>query len=126
MAPQRDSKHILVVDDEESVREVARVALTRSGARVIEAVDGTAALRYLGTDAGAVTLILLDLTMPGITGEETLRRLRMLNHRHKVVVMSGYSEAATAKRCMNLGAVGFLAKPFEIAELVAAVREHLG
>ena len=63
--------------------------------------------------------------MPGLSGEETLRRLRMLNFRQPVIVMSGYSEKETAQRCAQLGAVDFLPKPFELEVLLAKVQAHL-
>lgn len=71
-------------------------------------------------------MILLDLAMPGLSGEETLRRLRMLNHPHRVLVMSGYSEQETKQRCADLGTVGFIAKPFDLEELLGQVKSLLG
>ncbi|MBI2515713.1 MAG: CHASE domain-containing protein [Opitutae bacterium] len=123
--PGRLQGTVLLIDDEPAVRQVAAAVLTRHGAKVIEAADGAEALSQCRQHAGAIDLILLDLTMPGLSGEETLRRLRLLDHRQKVVVMSGYSETETMRRCSSLGATGFLAKPFEIDALLARVRQHL-
>jgi DNA-binding response OmpR family regulator len=71
--------------------------------------------------AGKIDLVLLDLTMPGIGGEETLRQLRTLSPQLPVVVMSGYSEGETMRRCASLGVSGYLPKPFEIADLLARI-----
>ena len=112
----------LVVDDEESVRSVTTAVLRMHGGTVLEAADGNQALRLCAEHAGKIDLILLDLTMPGLSGEETLRRLRMLNHPHRVLVMSGYSEQETRQRCADLGTVGFLHKPFDLDDLLAKIQ----
>jgi len=72
-----------------------------------------------------INLILLDLTMPGLTGEETLRRLHKINPAVRVIIMSGYSEGETMQRCASVGVAGYLPKPFEIAELVDRLKLHL-
>jgi CheY-like chemotaxis protein len=65
------------------------------------------------------------MTMPGIGGEETLRRMRMLNAAQPVILMSGYSETEAMQRCADLGVVRFIQKPFEIDTLLAATRSFL-
>jgi two-component system, cell cycle sensor histidine kinase and response regulator CckA len=117
---------VLVVDDEEPVREVSREALTALGLTVIEAADGAAALARLQENGHGIRLVLLDLTMPGLPGDETLRRLRQTHPDLPVVVMSGYSEGETMQRCASLGVAGFLPKPFDVAALTARLRPHLG
>ena len=72
-----------------------------------------------------IDLILLDLTMPGLSGEETLRRMRMQDRRQKVILMSGYSENDATRRCAQLGAVAFVHKPFELEQLLAVIRPHV-
>jgi PAS domain S-box-containing protein len=116
---------VLVVDDEESVRDVALRALRSVGLQVIEVGDGQAALLAYRQRAADINLVLLDLTMPGLSGEETLRQLRMVAPTLPVVVMSGYSEAETTRRCASLGVSAYLPKPFELADLVARMRTHL-
>jgi PAS domain S-box-containing protein len=116
---------VLLVDDEHTVRQVAATVLTRHGVRVLQAADGNEALQLCRERTHAFDLILLDLTMPGLSGEETLRQLRVFDQRQKVVVMSGYSEVETMRRCASLGVAGFLAKPFEIDTLLSRVRQHL-
>ncbi|MBI2513762.1 MAG: CHASE domain-containing protein [Opitutae bacterium] len=116
---------VLVVDDEVHVREMTALALQLAGLEVMEAAEGERALQLCREHPEIVDLILLDLTMPGLSGEETLRRLRMQGATQKVILISGYSAADTAKRCAQLGAVAFLQKPFEIAELMAELRKHL-
>jgi len=116
---------VLVVDDEASVRLVAIKALRATGLEVIEAGDGQEALQTYRERAADINLALLDLTMPGLSGEETLRQLRALAPTVPVVIMSGYSEGEIMARCANLGVSGYLAKPFEVSDLVTRLRPHL-
>jgi len=116
---------VLVVDDETAVRLVAHKALRAIGLQVIEAGDGQAALLTYAKRAADINLVLLDLTMPGLGGEETLRQLRALAPDLPVVVMSGYSEGETMGRCASLGVSGYLAKPFEVSDLVTRLRPYL-
>ena len=116
---------VLVVDDEEDVLQVSGAMLQQHGATVLLAADGHKALEIFLQQRDKIDLILLDLTMPGLTGEEVLRRLQQLDARQKIVVMSGYSEEETMKRCAALGAAGFLRKPFELQTVVAKLKSHL-
>jgi CheY-like chemotaxis protein len=110
---------VLIVDDEEPVRIVAAAALRRHGLAPIVASDGNEALRLYSEQPTPPLAVLLDLTMPGLSGEETLRRLRVLNPTLRVIVMSGYSEQDTMRRCADLGVSDFMAKPFELSTLLA-------
>jgi CheY-like chemotaxis protein len=117
---------VLVVDDEPTVRDIVSAVLEAHGASVLPAADGEAALALLRVNAGRIALVLLDMTMPGISGEETLRRFRMMNFRHPVILMSGYSETETMKRSTDLGVAGFVQKPFEIGPFLDRVKPFLG
>jgi DNA-binding NarL/FixJ family response regulator len=72
-----------------------------------------------------IGLVLLDLSMPGMPGDETLRRLREISPDIQVILSSGYSEAEATRRFTGLGLVGFIQKPYDAASLVEAVQEHL-
>jgi PAS domain S-box-containing protein len=109
---------VFIIDDEEAVRVIAAAALRRHGLNVVSAADGEEGLRLYQLQSGPVLAILLDLTMPGISGEETLRRLRKINPSQRVIVMSGYSEQDTMRRCADLGATEFMSKPFELSVLL--------
>ncbi|AOS44905.1 Blue-light-activated protein [Lacunisphaera limnophila] len=117
---------VLVVDDEDPVRQVARDALTLLGLTVHEAADGPAALALVQAAPDTIDLVLLDLTMPGLAGDEVLRRLRQIRPDLKVIIMSGYSEGETMQRCAASGVSGYLPKPFAIAELGEKLRQLLG
>ena len=119
-APWRGSGTVLVVDDEESVRTIARQLLERLGFRVVLASDGSDAL-HLFRDTEAlgqpVRCVLLDLTMPHMDGEEVFRELRSMRQDVTVILASGYSEEAQAERFAGLGLSGFLQKPYRLASL---------
>lgn len=116
---------VLIVDDEVHVREVTTLALELAGLEILQASDGLEALKRYEDHKEMIDLILLDLTMPGLSGEETLAKLRALGASQKVIIYSGYSASATAQRCAQLGAVAFLPKPFEVHALLNEVRRHL-
>ena len=117
---------VLVVDDEDAVRLVAREALAALGLTVFDAADGPAAIGFLRDHRGPLDLVLLDLTMPGLTGDETLRHLRQIRPELRAIIMSGYSEGETMQRCASLGVAGYLPKPFDVAALTAKLQPLLG
>jgi two-component system cell cycle sensor histidine kinase/response regulator CckA len=106
------------------VRSIAATVLTMHGATALQAASGEAALDLL-RGPQAISVVLLDMTMPGISGEETLRRMRMINAGQPVILMSGYSETDTMQRCADLGVVRFIQKPFEIEALLAVAKPFL-
>src|SRR5690606_37526207 len=102
---------VLVVDDEEDLRKVARQWLTQHGYRVICAKDGEAALAQLKAADDRVDLVLTDLAMPGMGGERLVTLLRRRNPALRIIVMSGRDpEPSAAQPAMR--AAGFLRKPF--------------
>ncbi len=116
---------VLVVDDEDAVRELAREVLEEFGYRVIEAPDGETALDLHHSHAAAVDLVLLDLSMPGLSGPETLRQLLDRDPGLPVVLWSGYSAEDDLPASVGAHARAFLEKPFELAALVRTVQEVL-
>jgi CheY-like chemotaxis protein len=119
----RQSRRIMIVEDEPTVRLVFRAALESNDFLLTTAEDGETALRFQ-KDAPA-DLILLDLQMPGIGGLEVLRRLRAAGSDVPVVIVSAHDSAPNVKEAMRLGAVGFLPKPPTPVALRRAVAEAL-
>lgn len=122
--PEQHRGRVLVVDDDSVVRSVATALLTRRGFEVVSDPSGLSALERLGTNATDVRFILLDLTMPGLTGIEMLQRLRALERDAgrppiTVFLMSGYSEQEVTHGVDDLSIAGFLQKPFTIADVDA-------
>jgi two-component system cell cycle sensor histidine kinase/response regulator CckA len=116
---------VLVVEDEEGVREVIGRMLERLGFHVIMAVDGHDAIRALDECDGEVTAVLLDLSMPRMGGPETVRLIRQRSPELPVVLMSGYTEQDVASKILDglSGAVGFLHKPFLSEDLSGVLRQ---
>jgi two-component system cell cycle sensor histidine kinase/response regulator CckA len=112
---------LLVVDDEDAVRRSLAAALGGSGYDVLSARDGHEGLRLFDEHRGGVQLVLLDLTMPGLSGLETLKALRERDATLPVILMSGYVESPPEGERVH-----FLAKPFRMHALLAAVQATLG
>jgi two-component system, cell cycle sensor histidine kinase and response regulator CckA len=120
----RGSGDILVVDDEASVRAVTSSLLRRRGFTVTEAVDGTEGVDRFSADPSRWRLVLLDLTMPQLNGEQAMRAMRARRPDVPVLMMSGYNEADVKRDVGDCS--GFLQKPFNSQELLKAVRSVLG
>lgn len=116
---------ILVVDDEEPLCQLLRDVLARRGYRVLVATDGQEALHLYREHRGRIDLVVLDMTMPGLSGTETFTALRALDPAARILLTSGYTEEREAREAVARGAKGFLQKPFLISELVARVQEAL-
>ena len=106
-----DAIKIMVVDDEESIREGATRILRRMGFEVIMASRGDEALRMLGKEK--VSIIFLDLKMPGIDGMEVFRQVREIDESILVVIITGFATVETAIEALKGGAYDFIPKPFE-------------
>ena len=121
----RASGHVLIVDDEDSVRAVTGALLRRRGFTVSEARDGVGALNLSRADPDGFALVLLDLTMPGMSGEAAFGALRELRPDVPVVLMSGYNEQEVTRIFEGRGLAGFLQKPFRADELYSTVARAL-
>ena len=114
---------VLVVDDEEVVRQAARHTLERYGYRVLTAVDGSAAVDLYQQRSSEIALVLLDLTMPVMSGEEALRRMQSVRPQVRVLLSSGYNEVEAVQRFAGKGLAGFIQKPYTAAGLAEKVKE---
>jgi PAS domain S-box-containing protein len=120
----RGNGTILVVEDEEGVREVAERMLQDIGFETVGAEDGRHALDLMEEIGDRVTAVLLDLSMPRMGGPETFRRLREMKPDLPILMMSGYTEQVVAPQFTNSGpgTTGFLQKPFLAEDLIAVLR----
>jgi PAS domain S-box-containing protein len=117
---------ILLVDDEEALRSVARRALVRAGYRVIPAVDGPDALRlYMEHTGTPVALVVTDVVMPGLGGRELVGRLKSMSPSLRVLFVSGYTEEGVRKQGVLQPGTEFLEKPFTPDKLLRKIREIL-
>jgi CheY-like chemotaxis protein len=116
---------ILVVDDEQTVLNMAKAGLERRGYRVVTASSGPAAIGTLGENT-PVDLVLLDMSMPGMSGQEVLPRLWALRPGLRIVVSSGYSESECREMFRKDRIAGFLQKPYTARQLADTVNTALG
>lgn len=116
---------ILLVDDEETVRVVCRRILESCGFRVLTANDGRIGVDLFREKADEIDLVLLDMTMPHMDGEEAFREMRKIRSDVRVVLTSGYSEQDATGRFAGKGLAGFIQKPFFPSSLLEKVREIL-
>ncbi|HUK13093.1 MAG TPA: sigma-54 dependent transcriptional regulator [Thermoanaerobaculaceae bacterium] len=110
---------IVVIDDDEAIRDSCTQVLERSGYRVATAADGFSAIKAVHLHHP--DLVILDLKMPGVDGTELLRRIKGERPQLDVIVITGYSSVGSAVECMRLGAYDYLPKPFDPDALRLAV-----
>ncbi len=122
----RGTGTMLLVDDEEVVRNMASAALTRMGYDVLLAANGPEALKCLRESAGFVTLVILDLGMPGMGGAEVLPELREIRPDLKVVISSGYTESEAMRMFQGMRVSGFIQKPYTTTQLAEQVKAAIG
>ncbi len=117
--------HVLVVDDDPGVRNATKSMLELLGFTVDTAVHGRDGVDRVRAEPGRYGLVLLDMTMPEMSGEEAFREIRMLAPAARVILMSGYNEIEATRRFTTKGLAGFLQKPFSVADLSRKVAEAL-
>jgi CheY-like chemotaxis protein len=117
---------ILFADDEDPVRKVGQSMLERMGFRVILAVDGRDAIDRFSEEEsahpGAISCVLLDLTMPHKNGEEVFKEIRKVRPDIPVILSSGFNEQEVTQKFVGKGLAGFIQKPYQMHELAAKVR----
>jgi two-component system, cell cycle sensor histidine kinase and response regulator CckA len=122
--PARGSETVLMVEDEEAVRESTCEYLTSRGYTVLQGKNGADALQVLEHFAGKIHLLITDVIMPGMSGAELGKRVRELRPNTRVIYISGYTESTVVQHGVE-AAAGFLQKPFTLTALAGKVREVL-
>jgi len=123
--PETPPATILVVEDEEEVRALARDVLEMNGLRVLEALDVADAVRFAQTHPGPIDLLITDVVMPGTSGPELARQLRAHRPGLRVLCMSGYPESEDRRIDGEAGWTAWLQKPFTPDVLMGKVRDCL-
>ncbi|MBF0552414.1 MAG: response regulator, partial [Deltaproteobacteria bacterium] len=123
--PRGGSETILLVDDEEFIRELGYVLLTKAGYQVIKASNGKEALDVYQARGGEIALVILDLIMPEMGGKQCLEGLLGLDPSIKVLIASGYSADGPGKEALEAGAKGFVNKPYNNRQMLEVVRSIL-
>ncbi len=119
------SECILVVDDEEVVRTVMQRSLEHLGYLVETATDGADAVTRFRHNAAHYQLVILDMMMPKLAGDEVFKRLQQIDPNVRVLLASGYSSEGRAASVLKAGALGFIQKPFAVEDLAREVRRCL-
>jgi CheY-like chemotaxis protein len=116
---------ILLVDDQEMVREMTRAVLDQEGYDVMVAASGEEAVRVCESFTGTIDLVIADVVMPGLSGPETIARVRASRPGTRVIFVSGYTADALGDRHPLGSGTRFLQKPFKPDDLTDAVRTAL-
>ena len=117
-------EHILIIDDESQLRDIASQILKNQGYTVDSVCSGEMAIRFIVKQP--VDLILIDMLMePGMNGREAYEEILQINPEQKAVIASGFSESDDVKATLKLGASGFIKKPYSMDQLCQVVQEAL-
>ena len=116
---------LLVVDDEEAVLAFTKRTLEKLGYTVTACDDGAAAVHHYAEHHAGIDLVILDLVMPGLNGEDTARELKRINPEVRILIASAYSSDASSHRLLRDQACGFLRKPYSVDALSREVYRHV-
>jgi DNA-binding NtrC family response regulator len=114
-----------MVDDEEFVLGLGKQTLSKFGYTVLTAAGGERALELYHKNRNRIDLVILDLIMPGMSGKDCLEKILHLNSQARILVASGYADIEPMKETIEAGAKNFIAKPYEIKQMLRVVRETL-
>lgn len=129
---KKDDRHVsgghesvLLVDDEQTIREVVQDMLDRFGYRTLSADSGERAIEIFKSSGEPIDLVILDLNMPGMGGHKCLEELLKIDSGVKIIIASGYSDNKKVQETLNTGAAGFICKPYKYKDILQKVREIL-
>ena len=122
----RSEGTILLVYDQENVRNVAKRMLEKIGFNVITADSGEDAIIKFSQQKDKITLVLLDMNMANMNGEMTFRELKNIDKDVRVVLSSGYNEIEVTRNLTGRGLAGFIQKPYKMSVIIKKLREVLG
>ena len=110
---------VLIVDDEKPIRDIIGRYLANKGFEVLEAGSGEEALKYFQIEKPHI--VLLDINMPGLSGLETLSRLKKISPECKIIMITALWDEEMFKKCSDLGAIYYIVKPIELQYLDALI-----
>jgi two-component system cell cycle sensor histidine kinase/response regulator CckA len=123
--PAGGTETLLLVDDEEAVRTLGSEMLELAGYTVLAAANGREALEVYKHHKDVISLVILDLVMPEMSGKQCLERLLIMDPSARILIASGYSANGPTRDVLDRGARGFLSKPFDLKQILLAVRTSL-
>lgn len=119
------TERILLAEDEPAIRSAVSRILSAAGYEVLEAQDGTDALRLANEEPGPIHLLISDVMMPNMGGKELVRRLGESRPETRVVLMSGYTDDVALRADLGAARYAFVQKPFTTRDIMLAVRTVL-
>ncbi len=125
MSEEIAGARVLVIDDDAMVRAAMCDMFDLSGIPALSAEDGTTGLALVQREGDRISLVVLDLTMPGLSGEQTFRRIRATAPKLPIILSSGHDKDHALVPFAGENVAGYLQKPYALAEMVALVRSLL-
>jgi CheY-like chemotaxis protein len=116
---------ILLVEDEDFIRDIVRLTLESKGYKVFTARDGVSAIQLYENHKQEIDLVITDFGLPGMTGIDELKKLKELNPEVKVVFTSGFLEQDNMSKLLVAGVKAFIQKPYQPSSVLQTVREVL-
>lgn len=116
-------KKILVVDDEQGILDLFKRVLSKEGYKVITSLSGLGALEKAKKEKP--NLVILDIRMPGIDGIETLKRIKKIDSKLVVIMLTAYGTLDSAREALKLGAYDYITKPFKLGYIEEVIKESL-
>ena len=123
--PRGGTETILLVDDEDFIRDLGQRFLTRAGYTVLTAASGPEAVLLYLREGERISLVILDLIMPEMGGDKCLEEILAIHPHAKIVISSGAAVEGKKKETLESGARGFVSKPFQLRDMLKTVREVL-
>jgi len=114
---------ILLVDDDEIIRDLTKRILEQRGYTALTAANGKEALNLYKKERKSISLVILDLVMPEMGGKECFKELLKIDPQVKVLISSGYASGGSHRQAIELGAVGFVRKPYDIRQMLQVIRK---
>ena len=125
IAPEKGSETVLLVDDEKSLRELGIDILSKFGYTVLTCPDGESALKIYKDEKDTISLIILDLIMPGMGGRRCLKEIIEFDPTAKVIIASGYLKDDSLMDALSPFVKGFINKPYDLRQMLKVVRDML-
>jgi DNA-binding NtrC family response regulator len=123
--PSGGTETVLLVDDEEFVRDLGKMILERSGYTVLTAANGKEALDVYNKERGRISLVILDLIMPEMGGRQCLEEILKIDPGAPVLIASGFAPNGQTAETLETGARGFVGKPYDMRQMLHAIRGAL-
>lgn len=123
--PDRESRSVLVVDDNSEILALTSEILKKNGYSVLTARDGLGGVEKFAGSGGPIDLVLLDHNMPRLGGFEAADRIREKDRTVPILILSGDDPSELRERCLTAGVSGYISKPFSLKDFLARIGETL-